>query len=205
MNIHIKESDTGARVMPSTEIVGHVLKRAGGMPGAIVVKNPDIPIFIQQGSREIKREWLVQAFGDEGSTSYHSFLRLSRSVDATHRLSDEQRNRLDALSKEWKKGWTKYCRFKDLPEDIRESLRLERPRLLESEARMLGDDFGIDMAKHPRGVYQREGGYAVSWDMDSASLKGRRLFFDEIGFPQNRKQDVLRRALRIKEEDTRLR
>jgi hypothetical protein len=173
------------------------------------MQNPDIPTFIQQGSKEMKREWMKQAFGDEGAPwPQRGLVMLSRTVDPTHRLSDEQRKRLDVLSEGWKRTqpideWKerKYCRFDGLPEDIQEALKPERPRLLESEARMLQDDFGIDVNKYPSQIHTREGGYGVSWVLQTASREDSRMFYDKIGFPQNRKQEELRKTLRIKEGD----
>nr|MDO8099161.1 hypothetical protein [Candidatus Njordarchaeota archaeon] len=194
------------RVRTSTEVIGYVLQRSGAIAGEITVKNPDIPTFIRQGSIEMKREWIKQAFGDEGAPwPQRGLVMLSRSVDVTHRLSDEQRKRLDVMSEEWKKTqpkgeWKekKYCMFDKLPDDIKEALEPERPRLLESEERMLEDDFGINVNKYPSEIHTREGGYSVSWVLQTASREDSRVFCDKIGFPQNRKQEELRRALRIK-------
>ncbi|WXG46008.1 MAG: hypothetical protein WED05_04985 [Candidatus Atabeyarchaeum deiterrae] len=212
-NILIREYDDGraATVRATTEVIGCALRRSGAIAGEVVTQNPDIPTFILQGSKEMKREWLKQAFGDEGTTyTRRGLLTLSRGVDATHRLSDEQRNRLDVLSEKWKRqlfpdGWrvqNKYSRFHALPKDIREVLESECPRLLESEARILHDDFGIKTNKSPTTIYKREdGGYGVTWRMRTTSREGSRIFYEEIGFPQNRKQETLRRALRIEDDD----
>ncbi len=171
-NILIREYDHGraATVRTSTEVIGYALRRSGAITGEIVTQNPDIPTFILQGSKEMKREWLKQAFGDEGGTSpREELIKLSRAVDATHRLSDEQRKRLDALSEEWKRqpfpdGWigqNKCSRFRALPKDIQKALESDGPRLLESEARILHDDFSIRTSMSPSAICKREGGYSV--------------------------------------------
>jgi len=205
-------NDKSAKVRTSTDIIGRVLQRSGAVTGKIIKQNPDIPTFIREGSTEMKREWLRQAFGDEGSVWFNrGQVKLSRAVDATHRLSDEQRKRLDVLSTEWKRKTfpdtrgepTRYCRFDDLlPKDIREALELDRPQLLESEARILQNDFGINTKKYPNMIYTREGGYGVEWVLQTASREDSRMFHKEIGFPQNRKQEVLRRMLGMKGDDT---
>lgn len=112
------------------------------------------------------------------------------------------------MSEEWKRRQypnkskeKKYCRFDDLPKDIQEALKSECPRLLESEARMLQNDFGIEVNEYASQVYTRGGGYGVSWVLQTASREDSRMFYDKIGFPQNRKQEELRRTLRIKEGD----
>ncbi|WXG46090.1 MAG: helix-turn-helix transcriptional regulator [Candidatus Atabeyarchaeum deiterrae] len=191
-----------ARVRATTDIVGHVLQRSGAITGRIILQNPDIPTFIRNGSIEMKREWLKQAFGDEGSPSPHcGITTLTRAVDVTQGLSDGQRNRLDAMSEHWREKVPKvvvrekhvrYCMFKDLPLDIRNALQPERPRLLESEARMLHEDFGITVNKHPIEIYKREDGYSVSWALQITSKRDNRVFCDEIGFPQSRKQEKLK-------------
>lgn len=212
-NILDREQSSGeaARVRTSTYVIGYALQRSGAITGEIVRKNPDIPTFILQGSKEMKREWLRQAFGDEGSTwPQRGLVKLSRAVDATNRLSDEQRNRLDAFSEEWKRKPSKdacrkqikYCRFDDLPEDIQEVLKVELPRLLESEARILHENFCINTNKFPNEIYEREGGYGVNWILQTASREDSRMFCKEIGFPQNRKQEALRRVLRMKGDDS---
>jgi hypothetical protein len=212
-NILKREYDDGrvSRVRATTDIIGYVLQRSGAVTGEITTRNPDIPTFILQGSREMKREWLKQAFGDEGSTwPQRGLVTLQRSVDAAHRLSDEQRNRLDILSIGWKRrpqaDWwrgepTRYCMFDELPKVMRKALSLERPRLLDSEARMLYDDFGIKTKVYPRSINTREGGYGVSWMMQTASREDGRRFYNEIGFPQNGKQERLKSMLRIRKGD----
>jgi hypothetical protein len=198
-----------ARVRPTTEVIGHVLLRAGGMAGDVARKNPDIPTFIMQGSKEMKREWLRQVFGDEGSPdSTHKSVTLSRAVDATHTLSDEQKTRLDEVSKEWNRKsfpdgvreQNRYHAFGDLDDDIQTALMHERSRLLDSEARLLQDDFGIETHSSASQVCRRaDGGYSVTWTMETTSREGSRAFYEEIGFPQNRKQEKLREALGIKD------
>jgi hypothetical protein len=214
-NIINREYNDGrvARVRPTTEVIGHVLMRAGGMAGEVARKNPDIPNFILQGSNQMKREWLRQAFGDEGSPdSDHKSVSLSRAVDATHTLSGEQKNRLDEDSKKWmRKSFpdgvreqNKYRAFGDLDSDIQTAFRRERPRLLDSEARILRDDFSIETNSCPSQVCRRaDGGYSVTWTMETASRESGRIFYEEIGFPQNRKQEKLRRALEIEERGKR--
>ncbi|WXG43316.1 MAG: hypothetical protein WED04_04625 [Promethearchaeati archaeon SRVP18_Atabeyarchaeia-1] len=197
------------RVRTSTYVIGRTLQRSGAIAGEIVRQNPEIPAFILQGSKELKREWLRQAFGDEGSTwPQRGLVKLSRAVNATHRLSDQQRDLLDA-SKEWKrklftdacKKQIKYCRFSDLPRDIQETLKLEYPRLLESEAKMLREDFGINSNSFPNEVYEGEAGYSVNWVLQTTSRRDSRIFCSEIGFPQNRKQKVLEDVLKMKGVD----
>jgi transcriptional regulator with XRE-family HTH domain len=209
-NILNREYDDGriARLRATTDIVGHALQRSGAITGRIILQNPDIPTFIRHGSTEMKREWLKQAFGDEGSPSPHcGIITITRAVDVTHRLSDEQKNRLDALSEEWKEKISKvvvrekhvkYCMFEDLPQDIQNTLEPHRPRLLESEGRMLHDDFGINFNKHPVEIYRREDGYSATWALQIASKEGTRTFYNEIGFPQNRKQEKLKSMLRMR-------
>ncbi|WXG43435.1 MAG: hypothetical protein WED04_05260 [Promethearchaeati archaeon SRVP18_Atabeyarchaeia-1] len=208
-NISNKEygNEEVAKVRTSTEVIGHVLQRSGAITGEIIVQNPDVPTFIREGSKEMKREWLKQAFGDEGSVSpKFGLVSLSRVVDPTHRLSDEQRNRVDALSEGWQRklfpsGWEKAENaFRALPGDIREALEPERPRLLESEETMLHDDFGINTNKYPREIYTREGGYGFRWVLQTNSSEDSRMFYNEIGFPQRRKQEALMRMLSSKGE-----
>jgi hypothetical protein len=210
-NILNRELDNAkdARVLTSTEVIGHALMRAGAIPVEIIVQNPDIPTLILQGSKEMKREWLRQAFGDEG-WSHAAAVLLSRSIDATHRLSENQRNQLDTLSMEWKRRpcpdertseKNKYCKFADLPTDIQKALELERPRLLHSEAKMLREDFGINIREYASELYTREGGYGVKWLLQTDSIEDSRRFRNEIGFPQSRKRGGLARMLRIKGDD----
>lgn len=196
-----------ARVHPTTEVIGHALKRSGGVIGEVIKENPDIPTFIREGAKELKREWLRQAFGDEGSTESKELkVTLSRAVDATDMLSDNQKKRLDEISKGWPtkvfpdgpREYNKYCSFGDITsEDIQTALMLKRPRLLESEAKMLHDDFGIETYTGPRSVCRRkDGGYSVTWTMQ-LTAEGTRAFFREIGFPQKQKQEKLLKALGI--------
>jgi transcriptional regulator with XRE-family HTH domain len=190
------------RLRATTDIVGHTLQRSGTITGRIILQNPDIPAFIWNGTLEMKREWLIQAFGDEGSPSQHSgTIILHRAIDGTHRLSVEQRHLLDVMSELWKmrkrkadlrKKGVRYCLFNDLPQDIQETLDHMPPRLLESEARMLRDDFGISLGKRPREVYKRKGGYGVSWILQICSREANRAFYSKIGFPQQRKQEKLK-------------
>jgi hypothetical protein len=205
VNVPIRERDrSGSRKVEawtSTEIIGHVLRRAGAVTGVVVEQNPDIPLFILRGSEEMKREWLRQAFGDEGWTQ-DGFPMMCRSVDVTRRLSGEQRRRLDTLSEGWKRARfpdgteKKQLRFNRLPDDIKEKLIKEPPRLLESEERMLNNDFGMSFSKYPEEIHTREGGYSVRWTLHSASRESGRMFCDQIGFPQDRKQEKLTRPNR---------
>jgi hypothetical protein len=122
---------------------------------------------------------------------------MSRSVDATCTLSDEQRERLDALSARWKsrpfpdgrRGECKYSMFRPLPEDIKRALESKRSRLLESEARILRADFGIKTTKRASEITRRkDGAYSVKWRIRTTSMEGTRIFYEEIRFPQNSKQ-----------------
>ncbi|WXG43473.1 MAG: helix-turn-helix transcriptional regulator [Promethearchaeati archaeon SRVP18_Atabeyarchaeia-1] len=194
------------RLRATTDIVGHTLQRSGAVTGRIILQNPDIPAFIRQGSPEMKREWLVQAFGDEGSPSTHcGIITLERAIDGTHNLSVEQRNRLDIMSEQWKrktrkadlhKKGVKYYMFKDLPQDIQETLDSIRPQILESEARILTGDFGIGFNERPKEIYKREGGYGVLWALQIGAKEAIKTFYSEIGFPQKRKQERLKNMLK---------
>jgi hypothetical protein len=175
------------------------MRRAGAVTGEIIIQNPDIPTFIREGSKEIRREWLKQAYGDEGSPSPKlETITLSRSVDATGRLSEEQRNRLDKVSEGWQTrtlpggGKEKHCMLKEIHEkDIKEALNHVKPQLLESESRMLEEDFGIKTKVYAQEVYTRENGYGVKWIMLTHSRDDTKTFYNEIGFPQQRKQEKL--------------
>nr|MDO8100193.1 hypothetical protein [Candidatus Njordarchaeota archaeon] len=122
---------------------------------------------------------------------------MPRAKDETHRVSDEQRDRVDTLGEEWT-GTThsqgaeqKHCEFHRLPKDIQEMLRSERPRILESEAKMLREDFGIKTKMYPQEIYTRGDGYSVKWVIQTDSKEDTRTFYNEIGFPQRRKQEKL--------------
>lgn len=45
----------------TSEVIGCTLRRSGAITGEVVSQNPDIPSFIREGTREVKREWLRQA------------------------------------------------------------------------------------------------------------------------------------------------
>ncbi len=183
------------------EIIGHALQRAGAITGEVVKQNPDIPTFIQQGTKEMKREWLKQAFGDEGTIHPGSATpEMSRAVDITHRLSNEQRKQLDTQSEGWKKitypegTEQKYCRLHEIPSDVKEAFNLH-PRLLDSEARMLREEFGLDPKISPGKIYPREGGYGLMCVL-SITKEDTRTFYNEVGFPQQRKQEKLANMLK---------
>jgi hypothetical protein len=211
-NILNREYDNGEvpKVRTSTDIIGYVLERAGAVTGSIMERNPDVPIWIQQGSIELKHEWLVQAFGDEGSTwPQRGLATLTRCVDATPVLTDEQRNQLDLLKEGWSRkppteGWEgehiRYCRFGDLPEDIQLLLSTYPPRLLNTEQDMLRQDFGVDCNMYSTEIYERKDGYGVTWVLQTKSRADSEKFYEEIGFPQSEKQDKLRKMLRLEDD-----
>lgn len=179
------------------EIVGHVLKRAGAISGEVVKQSPDIPTFIRQGTIEMKRGWLRQVFGDEGSpNTMMKSVGMTRAADITNRLSDGQRNGLDRLRDGWDKttypqgAEQKYARLHELPDDIQKAINVH-PRLLDSEKRMLSEDFGIETRISPVKIYSRKDGYSVTWILQTASVEDTRKFYNEIGFPQRRKQEKL--------------
>jgi hypothetical protein len=182
------------------EIVGCTLQRAGAISGEVIKQNPDIPTFIREGTKEMKCEWLRQVFGDEGSpNAMMRAVEMTRAVEVTNRLSDEQRSRLDKLSERWEKTAypdgreQKYTRFSRLPDDIKEAMNIG-PRLLQSEERMLRQDFGIKAEITPGKTYAREGGYSLMCVLRIAR-EHTRTFRDEIGFPQQRKQGKLEKML----------
>jgi len=91
-NVINKESDTGevAKVRTSTYIVGQTLERAGAVTGEVIEQNPHVPTFILEGSREMKREWLIQASGDEGYLwSHRGKVRIGRAAEVTEILSKD--------------------------------------------------------------------------------------------------------------------
>jgi hypothetical protein len=46
-----------------------------------------------------------------------------------------------------------------------------------------------------------DGGYSVTWVMHTTSKEGARRFNEEIGFPQTRQQEKLKKALEIARGD----
>jgi hypothetical protein len=183
------------------EIVGHVLMRAGAVSGEVIKQNPDIPTFIRQGTKEMKQEYMRQVFGDEGTVRTRTATpEMSRAVDVTHRLSEEQRKQLERLSERWDRTTypdgreVKYTWLSRLPDDIQKAADI-RPRLLESEARMLREDFGIQPKISTGKIYAREGGYSLMCALH-ISKEDTRIFCKEIGFPQQRKQEKLENVLK---------
>jgi hypothetical protein len=179
------------------EIVGQVLVRAGAVSGEVVKQNPAVPTFIQQGIRELKREYLRQVFGDEGTAnSMMNTVEMSRAEDITPRLSDRLEKRLIHLSEGWQKSIypqgteQRYCGLNELPSDIQRALKPECPQLLKSEGKMLLEDFGIEPKMAATRIYAREDGFSVTWKL-RISKGDVSNFYNEIGFPQHRKQRKL--------------
>nr|MDO8135279.1 hypothetical protein [Candidatus Njordarchaeum guaymaensis] len=203
-NILNREYDNGevAKVRTSTDVIGHVLERAGAVTGEIVDKNPHIPTWIREGSTENKREWLAQSFGDEGYVwPQRGKVCTGRSVEASSILSEDMSNRLDQMN--WEDKFI-HGRFvdsvrpcDDLPTDIYQAVRGHPPNLLVEERTML-NDFGIETAMYPSEMHQgKYGDYSAQWVLQTETREDTRRFLDEVGFPQERKQEGLISTLRL--------
>nr|MDO8098330.1 hypothetical protein [Candidatus Njordarchaeota archaeon] len=202
-NILNKEYDTGevAKVRTSTYIIGQTLERAGAVTGEVIEQNPHVPTFILEGSREMKRAWLIQASGDEGYLwPQRGKVRIGRAAEVTGILSKDMMKRFEQEKWEDKRiGERLVCRvcpYDHLPPDIQEVIRGHPPNLLAEERDMLRT-FGINTEMYPKEIYQREGGYGVNWVLQTETREDGRRFLHEIGFPQERKQEELISALRL--------
>lgn len=203
-NILNREYNTGevAKVRTSSDIVGYVLMRAGAVTGEIVDKNPHIPVLIREGSLEMKREWLIQASGDEGYVwPQKGKVCIGRAVEASSVLSKEMTDRLDGMS--WQDKFINrrfVCGIrpcKDLPGDIYGVVEGHPPNLLLEEKKMLSH-FDIEARMYPiemhRGKY---GDYSAHWTLQTETREDGRRFAEKIGFPQERKQKKAVSVLRL--------
>nr|MDO8099978.1 helix-turn-helix domain-containing protein [Candidatus Njordarchaeota archaeon] len=203
-NILNREYDNGEvpKVRTSSDIIGYTLQRAGAITGEIVEKNPHIPTWIREGSTENKREWLIQAFGDEGYVwPQKGKACIGRSIESSTILSEDMTQRLDRM--DWKDKVTNGkwicaatpCRH--LPADIHEAVEAHPPNILAEEKKMLAD-FGIQTRMYPLEMHQgKYGDYSAHWVLQTETREDSRHFLHEIGFPQERKQDELISVLRL--------
>ncbi|MCD6477347.1 MAG: hypothetical protein J7K26_04305 [Candidatus Aenigmarchaeota archaeon] len=68
INYNIRKQKTGTIVLDLPKILGLILIHGLNIPaGKKIFTNPEIPEFIMNGSKEIKRAFLQQAFDDEGT------------------------------------------------------------------------------------------------------------------------------------------
>jgi hypothetical protein len=203
-NIINKEYTNGEvdKVRTTSDIIGYALKRAGAVVGEIVILNPHVPTWIEQGSKENKREWLIQTFGDEGFVwANRGKVCIGRSVELGSVLSQDMIQRLDKM--DWRTTRIN-DRFvddirpcKDLPADIMQVIKDHPVNLLVDEKKML-EDLGIIADMYPSEVHRgKYGDYAAHWTLQTKTREDTRRFYTEIGFPQERKQNELRIALRL--------
>ncbi len=202
-NIVNKEYETGEvpKVRTSTYIIGQTLERAGAVIGEVIEQNPHVPTFILEGSREMKREWLIQAFGDEGYVwPQRGKIRLGRAAEVTGVLSEDMKKYLEQLKWEDKIfHGNLICRahpYDDLPFEIKEAIGNHPPNLLLEERSMLRS-FGINTKMYPRDIYRREGGFGANWILQTETREDGKRFLYEIGFPQERKRMELISMLRL--------
>jgi hypothetical protein len=203
-NILNKEYTNGEvdKVRTSSDIIGYALKRAGAPVGEIVILNPHVPTWIEQGSKENKREWLIQTFGDEGFVwANRGKVCIGRSVEIGSVLTEDMIQRLDKM--DWRTTRIN-GRFvddirpcKDLPADIIQVIKDHPINLLVDEKKML-EDLGVIADMYPSEIHRgKYGDYTAHWTLQTKTREDTRRFYTEIGFPQERKQNELRIALRL--------
>ncbi|WXG43063.1 MAG: hypothetical protein WED04_03210 [Promethearchaeati archaeon SRVP18_Atabeyarchaeia-1] len=203
-NVLNREHSDGrvSQVRTSSDIIGHALQRAGAITGEIVNQNPHVPTWIEQGSIENKREWIVQAFGDEGFVwANRGKVCIGRSVELTSVLLEHMSRHLDQM--DWGSRYiddvfvddVRAC--DDLPADITQAIREHPINLLVEEKKML-EDFGIVTEMYPSEIHRgKYGDYSAHWTLQAKTREDTRRFYEEIGFPQERKQEDLRSAIRF--------
>jgi hypothetical protein len=191
-----------AKVRTGTEIIGYALKRAGAITGSVFEQNPHVPTWIQQGSMEIKHEWLVQAFGDEGYVWPHrGKVCIGRATEIERFLTKDMMDQLEHMEWHERHEFDHYTHHAiacdDLPPELRATIENHPPNLLVDEQILL-DSFGIFTKMYAQEIYygKEEGLYGVNWVLQTKTRDDARRFYEEIGFPQERKQAGLVSMLR---------
>jgi hypothetical protein len=191
-----------AKVRTSSDVIGHVLKRAGAVVGELADQNPHVPSGILHGPAENRIEWLVQSFGDEGYLwPQKGKVCIGRSLIVTIWLSDDMKQRLGNLKWQAKvNNGHLICEFvpcREVPYDIIEVARSHPPNLLLDEKGML-KELGIESRMYPLEMHQgKYGDHSIHWVLQTETRQDGRRFFEKIGFPQKRKQDQLVSVLRF--------
>jgi len=155
-------------------VLGRVLLKLGVPYGCKSYINLDVPKEIFS-NKEWMKEYLIQAFDDEG----HAATRKSRKIVFGRSVT------LRDFPEEFSKNmdFSKKRMFNSLPNNIKEIALGSPPKLLVSEQKML-DDFGIKSSLRCRGICKYMTRVSADWVIEISGKENLKLFNDKIGFSE---------------------
>src|SRR3989338_1316559 len=192
-------------------IVGETLRKAGVPIGKKYKLNEGLPWIVEEGAKEVKRQYLRAIFDDEGCVGKNKFpyITLSRNIHLD--LSNNERNVLEKYivplmkSNSFPTGHiTKRIQNRKLKEVLTNINQLEllnkildsKPKILIEESRLLEKDFKIGNKVYVMSLQlTSNGSYSLQSCMIIQNKREVVKFYNVIGFSFTKKQKNLKEAL----------
>ena len=192
-------------------IVGETLRKAGVPIGKKYKLNEGLPWIVEEGAKEVKRQYLRAIFDDEGCVGKNKFPYITLSRNIHLNLSNNERNTLEKYvvplmkSNSFPTGHTtKRIQNRKLKEVLTNMNQLEllnkildsKPKILVEESRLLEKDFDIGNKIYVMSLQlTSNGSYSLQSCMVIQNKREVVKFYNVIGFSFAKKQKKLKEAL----------